>query len=89
MLEILVGTVLIYGGPAIYLWLQVRALMDSRGPWLYAAMVPAAAMAVAVVMMVIAFAQGSNLAPLGVIFIAPLCIGWLLLLSSLRNRRSV
>ena len=75
--QILLGAVVTLGGPILYSVLQVRALWRWDGWWRIAALAPLLMMTAAVVIMVAGLRAGSNLAPLAVIFSAPVAIVWL------------
>lgn len=81
-----VGLVVVFGGPGLYLYLQARALRNWSGWWRLAALPPLVVMAHQAVMMVQAFRDGSNLAPVLFILISPLAAGWLATFALLRAR---
>ena len=84
--DIALGLGLIFGIPVAYLYLQTRALLSWRGWWRLAAIPPLLVMAPAIAQMVQAFRDGSNLAPIVVILIAPFAAGWLAVLAVVRAR---
>lgn len=57
--------------------MQVVALRRFSGGWRLAAWVPALAMGAALTVAVLGVMAGSNLAPIWVVFAAPLCLAWL------------
>lgn len=68
------------GGAALWLVLNVAALMRFSGMWRTAALVPAAIMALAIGVTVLAVLDGSNLAPIWLIFAMPICLAMIGLL---------
>jgi hypothetical protein len=70
------GIVLIFGGPILYIVLQVRTLIRWHGWWRALAVPPLLLMAGATALTVMGFREGSNLAPLSVIFGAPVALAW-------------
>lgn len=67
-----------------YFVLQAWFARFWSGHWRVAALVPLAGMVPAVLLAILAFAQGSNLWPLAVIFLAPLGLAYLLVVWALR-----
>lgn len=57
-----------------YLWLQIRALRRWQGGWRVAALLPAIAMAAATLVGVVGGLQGSNIAPIWIIFTLPIAL---------------
>jgi hypothetical protein len=77
---------LMLGGPVLYLVLQIRALWRWSGAWRLAALPPVALMGAAVVYMAHLMREGSNLAPMIVIFAFPVALLWLVLAGAVRSR---
>jgi len=67
-----------------YFILQAWSARSWSGRWRMAALVPLAGMLPAVLFSVLALAQGSNLWPLAVIYLAPLGLAYLLVVWALR-----
>jgi hypothetical protein len=67
-------------GAVLWLVLNGVALWRFGGWWRAAAIIPAAAMALALGVGVLAALDGSNLAPIWVILAMPVCLAWMLLL---------
>jgi hypothetical protein len=86
VITLAIGIPLIFGGPALYLLLQIRALLRWRGWWRLAAVPPLLLMAGATALMVEGFRQGSNLAPLGVVLGAPVALVWLWIAGAIRGQ---
>jgi hypothetical protein len=63
-----------------YMVLQTLSLWLLKGGWRLAAWVPAATMAVAIVVGVVGGLAGSNIAPMWIVLSMPGCIGWLVVL---------
>lgn len=74
---------LFVGGP--WLVLQVLALTILRGAWRKAAWLSAAAMGLALVVATIGVLDGSNLAPIWVVFALPVCLTWIVSLWIIRG----
>jgi hypothetical protein len=74
------------GGPALYLWLQARALWRWGGAWRLAALPPVALMGAAVIYPVRIAGEGSNLAPMVVILALPASLLWLVIAGAIRGR---
>lgn len=72
------------GGAALWLILNVAALMRFNGMWRTAAFVPAAIMALAIGVTVLAILGDSNIAPIWLIFAMPLCLAMIGLLWAIR-----
>ena len=72
------------GGAALWLVLNVAALMRFSGMWRTAALVPAAIMALAIGVTVLAVLDRSNLAPIWLIFAVPVCLAMIGLLWTIR-----
>ncbi len=87
-MEMILGTALILGGPVLYLWMQIRALALWRGVWLGVAALPLVVMGGAVIVTIGALRDGSNIAPILLVFAAPVCILWLFLASLFRPGRA-
>jgi hypothetical protein len=83
--QVILGLVLMFGGPILYLRLQARAFLRWHGWWRMAAVPPLLLMLAATALMVVGFAQGSNLAPVAVIFGAPIALIWLWVVALLRG----
>jgi hypothetical protein len=64
----------------LYLFLQVRLIRRGRGPWFALAVVPAVVVAGAAVIAAVGVLDGSNLAPIWLVFAVPPATLWLLLL---------
>ena len=64
----------------LYLFLQVRLIRRGRGLWRGLALVPAVAVAGAAVIVVVGVLDGSNLAPIWLVFAVPPATLWLVLL---------
>lgn len=64
----------------VYLFLQIRLIRRGRGLWRGLALVPAVAVAGAIVIVAVGIADGSNLAPIWLVFAVPPATLWLLLL---------
>lgn len=60
--------------------LQTLALWQMRGWWRKAAWLSAAAMGLAIGIAVLGGLAGSNLAPIWVFLVLPLCLSWIVLL---------
>jgi hypothetical protein len=77
-MEALLGLAVMFGGPALYVWLQWRAIRVARSPlgW-FAAIVPVLFMAAATTWTGVGLSRNQNLAPLIVIFSFPIAIVWL------------
>jgi len=76
--ESLIGLAVMLGGPAVYGWLQWRAIRRARGlvGWC-AAMLPAALVAAASVWSAFGLTADQNLAPLVLVFSFPIAVVWL------------
>jgi hypothetical protein len=76
--ESLIGLVVMLGGPAVYGWLQLRAIRRAQGllGWC-AAMLPAALVAAATVWTAFGLATDQNLAPLVLVLSFPIAVLWL------------
>jgi hypothetical protein len=83
---LMVGLVLIFGGPILYIVLQVRSLLHWQGWWRALAVPPLLLMAGATALMVMGFREESNLAPLPVIFGAPVALAWFGMVWAVRRR---
>jgi len=57
-----------------YLWLQIRALRYWQGGWRLAAWLPAIAMVAATLVGVVGSLQGSNIAPIWIVFTLPFAL---------------
>lgn len=77
---------LMLGGPVLYLVLQVRALWRWSGAWRLAALPPVVLMGTATIYTSRLMAEGSNLAPMLVIFAIPVALLWLVLAGAMRSR---
>jgi hypothetical protein len=85
-LSMVLAVGLMLGGPVLYLVLQVRALWRWSGAWRLAALPPLALMGAAVVYTARLMGEGSNLAPMLVIFAFPVALLWLVLAGAVRGR---
>jgi hypothetical protein len=81
----LLAIALVIGGPVLYVVLQFRALWRWRGTWRLAALLPLLLMGVAVSYTAWLLAEGSNLAPVLVIFLLPVAILWLVVMGAIRG----
>ncbi len=77
---------LMLGGPVLYVVLQARALWRWHGAWRLAALPPLFLMGAAVAYMARLLEEGSNLAPVVVIFLIPVALVWLMVAGALRKR---
>ncbi|MGB3387899.1 MAG: hypothetical protein WBA88_07975 [Pseudaminobacter sp.] len=71
---------LFVGAAVLWLVLNGTAIWAFGGKWRTAALIPAAAMALAIAVAVFGILGGSNLAPIWVVFALPLCLAWILAL---------
>jgi hypothetical protein len=74
----------VFASVPVYFVLQGWLAVAWHGRWRLAALVPVLAMAPAVAFSLLALAHGSNLWPILVILLAPLALGYLLLVSVTR-----
>ena len=72
------------GGAVLWLLLNGAALMRFNGLWKTAALIPAALMALATGVTALAVLDGSNLAPIWLIFALPVCLAMIGLLWAIR-----
>lgn len=84
-LTAVLGSVAMCAPPALYVWLQWRALQRWRGGWRVMAWLPLPFAAFLVGSTVVGYAQHSNLWPLPVIFGLPLCLVFLGLAAGVRR----
>jgi hypothetical protein len=68
----------------LYLWLQIRALRRYRRGWWWAALLPAAAMSLALLVGIIGGLQGANLAPLWFFLTLPVALLYLGVLTGIK-----
>lgn len=87
-METLMGLVVMLGGPALYGWLQWRAIRSASGlvGWC-AAIPPALLVAAAAVWTGFGLAAEQNLAPLVLVFSFPIAVLWLAALEAGRRIR--
>jgi hypothetical protein len=85
-LSMVLGLGLILGGPVLYLVLQVRALWRWRGAWRLAALPPVVFIGAVVLYTARLLSEGSNLAPILVVFAIPVALLWLVLVGAIRGR---
>ncbi|TDQ82351.1 hypothetical protein A8950_2174 [Dongia mobilis] len=74
---------------AAYLWLQIRALRRFRRGWHRLACVPAAAMAITLLIGIVGGLQGANLAPLWFFLTLPVALLFLLALYAVKAIREM
>ncbi len=80
-METVFGLIFMFGVPALWIWLQVKAVRLGQlfgGWWLAAAWVPVPVMALAILVAVLGVMAGSNLAPIYIFLAAPLCLFWVM-----------
>jgi hypothetical protein len=85
-MSMLVGLAVMFGGPVLYVFLQARALWRWSGAWRVAALPPLVLMGAAVVYTARLLGEGSNLAPILVIFSIPVALLWLVVVGAIRSR---
>lgn len=78
--EIVLGMAVIYGVPLVYLLMQASFGFFWADGWRKLALLPLILMGPAILWSLYAFTDGSNLAPLPVIFVAPLGLAYLAIL---------
>jgi len=83
-MQALYGLAIILALPA-YVVAQIVVLIRWRGWALWLSLIPLAAMAGAFLVFLEATAQGSNLAPLFMVLLAPFCLVWLWVVSLFRR----
>jgi hypothetical protein len=84
--RMILALALIFGGPVLHVHLQVRAIWRRSGAWRPAALPPRLLMGGAAACTARRLAEGSNLAPVIVIFMLPVALPWLVVAGAIRNR---